>query len=213
MVEPEPYDQRIGAGPAELDATFRIIGQELTRTVHAWDIGGGPMVYRGLKAGTKDVDLVVDHAADRDAIVAILLAHGYEELGGLPEYAGFEAVLLRRPKSLGVDVFVVRILQKFYLSESMKKRADGPHRFGNLVIHHCRNEDIFLLKAITHRPDDDDDVLALAGTPLDGKILHDEARVQQQRTGENWPWKIYHALSEIEKRTSVAIAIKSDLVD
>lgn len=212
-MEPEPYDQRVGAGPAALDSAFRMIGAELPRRVRAWDIGGGPMVYRGLKAGTKDVDLVVDQGQDRDAIVAILLAHGYEEFGGLPEYRGFEAVLLRKPRSLGVDVFVVRIMQKFYLSESMKQRADGPHRFGNLDVHHCSNEDIFLLKAITHRPDDDDDVLALAGTPLDGKVLYDEARVQQRRTGENWPWKIFHALSEIERRKGVPVAVKSDVVD
>ncbi len=212
-MEPEPYAERVRAGPAEMDATFSMIGRRLPRSVNAWDIGGGPMVYRGLKAGTKDVDLVVERAEDRDAIIAILVADGYQEFGSLPEYAGFEGVLLRKPQSLGVDIFVVRIMQKFFLSESMKRRADAPQRFGNLVIHHCSNEDIFLLKSITHRPDDDDDVLALVGTPLDGKVLREEARVQQRRMGENWPWKIYHALSEIEKRKGVPIAIKSEIVD
>lgn len=211
----ERYEDRLRAGKAQLDRTFQTLGDRLPFAIEAWDIGGGPMVYRNLKDGTKDVDLVVTTKKERDAIIAVLTAPsmGYVNEGFLPEYAGLDAVLLRKRGDVGVDVFVGRIMQKFQLTPSMKARADGPHKFAKLTVHHCSNEDIFLLKAITHRPDDDQDVLTLAGAGLDGGALRGEAEAQQKFAGENWPWKIYHALGEIETRTGVPLAIRSELVD
>lgn len=211
----ERYQHRLRAGQAQLDRTFQALGERLPFSIEAWDIGGGPMVYRNLKDGTKDVDLVVATKKERDAIIGVLTARsmGYANEGFLPEYASLDAVLLRKRGEVGVDVFVGRIMQKFQLTPSMKARADGPHKFAKLAVHHCSNEDIFLLKATTHRPDDDQDVLTLAGTGLDGSVLRKEAEAQQKLNGENWPWKIYHALEEIEKRTGVPIAIRSELVD
>lgn len=95
----------------------------------------------------------------------------------------------------------------------MKSRADGPHKFGKLTVYHCSNEDIFLLKAITHRPDDDQDVLTLAATGLDANVLRSEVETQRKLSGENWPWKIWHALQAIEKRSGIELPMKSAIVD
>jgi hypothetical protein len=211
----ERYADRLRVGKAHLDRAFQALGDRLPFEIEAWDIGGGPMVYRNLKDGTKDVDLVVTMKRERDAIIAVLTTPsvGYVNEGFLSEYAGLDAVLLRKRGEVGIDVFVGRIMQKFHLTSSMKARADGPHKFAKLIVHHCSNEDIFLLKAITHRPDDDQDVLTLAGTGLDGNVLRMEAEAQRKIAGENWPWKIYHALGEIEKRTGVPLPMRAELVD
>lgn len=213
MIMPEPYHERRRIGRDELDALFAGLGRALAKPLTAWDIGGSPMVYRGLKAGTKDADLVVDSPRDRDLVRDVLVRDGYRDAGFLPGYEGMEGILLRRTGQLGVDLFVHRIMEGFRLTPSMKKRADGPATFDNLRIFHCANEDIFLLKAITHRPDDDQDVLVLAGTGLDAKVMQAEVRIQQRLSGDNWPWKVFHALEAIEERTGVAIPIKSDLVE
>lgn len=211
----EAYADRWRAGKGQLERTFQLLGKRLEIEVHAWDIGGGPMVFRGLKDGTKDVDLVVMSKTERDAIVTALTstADRYTIEMSLPEYEGLDAVLLRKQGDVGVDIFVSRIMTKFILSPSMQRRAGTPQRFGNLIVSHCSNEDIFLLKSITKRPDDDQDVLVLAGTGLDGSILRSEALEQQRLTGENWPWMIFNALEEIEDRTGVLLPIRSALVD
>lgn len=212
---PEDYAKRRLVGRQALDDLFGRIGDRLTRMVRAWDIGGSPMVYRNLKQGTKDADLVVDTVRDQDDLVQVLLTpeFSYEVFGGLPGYKEMDAVLLRRDGALGVDVFVHQIMQKFVLSDSMKRRAEGPHRFGHLELFHCSNEDLFLFKSITHRPDDDTDILRLATVGLDEKALYEEVRVQQKLSGENWPWLIFHALSALEERTGTNLAIKSAIMD
>lgn len=171
------------------------------------------MVLRRIKAGTKDIDLVVDTTEDRQILIDVLLTMGYTKAHLAPEYAGMEGVLLRRAQSVGVDIFVRVIMEKFAMTESMKSRADGPHQFGNLELYHCANEDIFLLKSITDRPDDDDDILVLLGTDLDAEILKEELRVQAKRSGKPWPHIVQRELQKIEERKKVPIPIKDFIVD
>lgn len=210
----ERYEDRPRIGRDELDALFERLGSALEKRVTAWDIGGSPMVYRGLKAGTKDADLVVGTPEQRDVLIDLLTKRpfGYVVEGFLPGYEGLEGKLLRKEGALGVDLFVETIMEGFRLSQGMKDRADGPHTFGKLLLYHCGNEDIFLLKSLTHRPDDDQDLLVLAGTGLDGDVLRAEAEAQKTRSGENWPWIIHQALEQVEQRTGVRLPIKSEIV-
>lgn len=189
------------------------VGAALPIRVDAWDIGGAPMVFRGLKAGTKDIDLVVDTNEARDAIGEALKKMGYQSMWDMPEHRGMEGVFLRKQGHVGVDVFVRQIMRKFCLSEGMKVRADPLRQFGNLVVSDCANEDIFLLKSLTHRPDDDNDVLVLAGTGLNATWMREELALQKRLSDEVWSEVVYRELGEIEQRTGVAIAIKERLLD
>lgn len=208
----EPYADRPRTGKAELGLFLDELGGRLARAVLAWDIGGGPMVLRDLKAGTKDIDLVVRTEADRNALRDTLVNDfHYAERWLEPEYAGLEGLLLAREGSLGVDVFLPRIMEKLYLSDGMKARASGPFVHGRLTVSHCSNEDIFLLKSVTNRPDDEDDILILIGTGLDSDVLNEELTAQAVRTRVDWAGQIRRRLAGIEERRGIPIPLKDEI--
>ena len=207
---PEPYSRRPKTAADILDRVLSRLGNDLPIPVQAWDIGGAPMVYRRLKGGTKDVDLVVETEDERQAIVNALTNRDYDSYYDLPEYDGMEAVFMRKDNEVGIDVFVKRIKGKFELSEGMKGRAD-PHRiFGNLAIRDCSNGDLLLLKAVTNRPDDDADVLILAGTAPPVEEMKRELAFQQNLSGTPWPSIVAEALRQISRRTGVEIPLADE---
>lgn len=172
------------------------------------------MVLRGLKDGTKDIDLVLETKEDRQVLVEILRDDmGYSEARTEPEYEGLEGIILRKDDAVGVDLFVHRIMKKLVLSERMKERADPPQPYGNLVVRRCADEDLFLLKAVTNRPDDDHDLYRLLETGLDVETMRSELEAQPPRKdGVGWPRFVYRSLSKVEERFDQEIVIKSELL-
>lgn len=210
----EAYGDRVRVGPDEIEALLADVGSQLTREVLAFDIGGSPMVSRGLKDGTKDIDLVLESKEDREELVEILQEMGYEMRTSEPEYAGLEAYLFRKDGAVGVDLFVRRIMQKLVLSDGMKERADAPVQFGNLTVRSCANEDIFLLKSVTDRPDDDEDLYFLLATGIDTDAMRRELEGQPARSdGLSWSEHVHRRLSKVEERTGREIVLKGELLE
>ncbi|MDP6155915.1 MAG: hypothetical protein QGH39_02570 [Candidatus Thermoplasmatota archaeon] len=68
-----------------IDAELKKIGKWMPESVEIILIGGANMIYRGLKAATKDVDIVVARSNDLNTLSRTLKDMGYIEIIELPE--------------------------------------------------------------------------------------------------------------------------------
>lgn len=209
---PEDYSKRHRAGLKELQSTLEAIGKNLDRPVKGYLIGGCAMAIRGLKDATKDADLVVETKAERDALYRVMKSLDYDCDQASPmrrrfpkEYEGFQGDLYTKAGSVGLDVFEKTVMDKFTLTPTMKARASELYRYGKLELHLCSNEDICLLKSVTYRPDDDQDVITLIGTGLNVDIMKGELRKQPRREGVGWPEHVAGELRAIATRLAVEI--------
>ncbi|NJF25169.1 hypothetical protein [Thermococcus sp. Bubb.Bath] len=153
-------------------------------------IGGGNLALRGLKSATKDIDIIV-LGREQFSLMQNLLE---TPLPKLPVYLGqyrsqwdydlgMSARYVHPLHGFSLDVFVKRVLNKLYLSESMVSRAEVPGEFSShelFRIHLVSKEDIFLFKSVTsmERVRDLEDLIALVETGLDYEIIINELENQ-----------------------------------
>jgi len=146
-------------------------------------IGGGNLALRGLKSATKDIDIVVLNRKQFSLLQNLLEA----PLPKLPVYVrqyksqwnydlGMSARYIHPLHGFNLDVFVKRVLNKLYLSESIASRAKVPGEFEShefFRVYLVSKEDIFLFKSVTstERVRDVEDLIALVETGLDYDII------------------------------------------
>lgn len=201
----ESYSARRRAPLAELEELLALIGKSLKRHVVAYLIGGCAMSMRGLKDATKDADVIVRSRAEREALEQVMKGLGYTQMQSGPfkthvpkEYEGFHGDIYQLDGKVGLDVFENTIMEdRFVLTDSMAARAKEVRRYGNLELRLCSNEDIFLFKSLTSRPDDGPDIMNLVQTGLDRKVMAAELRAQPARKRQP-PWRI-HVVEQLER--------------
>ncbi|NJE30323.1 hypothetical protein E3E38_04550 [Thermococcus sp. 18S1] len=153
-------------------------------------IGGGNLALRGLKSATKDIDIVVLSRGQFSLLQDLLET----PLPKLPVYVrqyrsrwdydlGMSTRYLHPLQGFSLDVFVKRVLNKLYLSESMVSRAEAPEEFSShelFKVMLVSKEDIFLFKSVTslERTRDVEDLIALVETGLEYEIIIQELENQ-----------------------------------
>ena len=159
-ISPSPYGS---TGPL-----FRDIGLRLRRPVTAYLRGGENMRMKGLKASTKNCDILVRGVDEFDAILEAATQMGYRRLVAA-EYTNDDMRLrpdniLTHPRIPRLDIFTTTILGSAILTDGMIKNADyvqcGPLTLGILC-----NEHVFLLKAIAGRDGNMHDMMSLVLGP------------------------------------------------
>jgi hypothetical protein len=174
-------------------------------------LGGEAMRIRGLKMATKDVDIVVEDAEVLVLLRELLLPLGYRELtiDELPEgdrRLNPSAILMNDP-SPRLDIFVRRIANTLTLSENMKMRAT-PWRTGRLRVHVLCNEDLFLLKSVTGREGDIQDMTQLArATGFNWRTVLEELKSQEKETGERLCTLLLEGVEAVQSRTGIRVSI------
>lgn len=145
-------------------AVLRELGEKLSTTVHAYLFGGANLLLRGLKKATKDLDVVVEDKGDFSKLHGVLLASGFRPLGE-KEFRPSDRKL--NPSGIYVaegmprfDLFTKVICNALFLTDEMKSRAETM-AFGKLVLHLLSLEDVFLLKSITEREGDLEDMATI----------------------------------------------------
>jgi len=145
-------------------AVLRELGEKLSTTVHAYLFGGANLLLRGLKKATKDLDVVVEDEGDFSKLRGALLASGFRPLGE-KELSPSDRKL--NPSGIYVakgllrfDLFTKVICNALFLTDEMKSRAETM-AFGKLVLHLLSLEDVFLLKSITEREGDLEDMATI----------------------------------------------------
>jgi len=181
-IPPETYTL-----PLAYPDLFKDIGKTLSKTTDVFLIGGENMRIKGLKARTKDCDIVVNDTQASEQLTKALISMGYTSLKdtNLSEEDKRLSVfgILVHPTRSRIDVFFRFIgRQQFYLSDRMIKRAKI-ETFEKLRLGILHNSDIFLLKALAAREGDIDDMAKIAqSSEFDWNLVWEELERQEHET-------------------------------
>lgn len=150
---------------------LRKVGNALTTPVNLYLIGGAAMIRYGLKAATKDIDVLFSTHEETVELVRALGKSGYHPIQTsrlTPDYQTmFATQILENADGFRWDIFHEFVYRKLRLSPDMIKRAGSLQKAGHLTVWLISKEDIFLLKSVTERDDDVTDLLMLARSKLD----------------------------------------------
>ena len=150
--------------PEAFPNLFKDVGNNLSKNVVVYLLGGENMRLKGLKPTTKDCDLVVTNESDYHTIQKVLIKMKYREI----KNDSFTKEDMRiNPMCIFIhatrsrfDIFIQQIANLLYLTDTMKQRAVF-EEFEHLQLGILSNEDVFILKAVTDREGDLQDMFAL----------------------------------------------------
>ncbi len=176
--------------PAGYPDLFKDMGNRLKQPIEVFLIGGENMRLKGLKARTKDLDIVVKDDKTLNDLFSVLGKMGYKRLGDISKLSEGDIrlgafTILEHPTRSRIDVFHRFIgRNQFYLSDRMIQRAEI-EVFGKLRLGLVSVSDIFLLKGIAAREGDIDDMATIVRQRKDfsWKIVWDELVEQENETG------------------------------
>lgn len=169
-------------GEEELVSALDSIGSKLAKKIRVNMIGGCSMTFRGAKAATKDIDIVVRTTDDVKTLVKAMKAAGFKNVKDIgSDYKSLGAwTVMERPDGMRFDIFDRIVCNALEISDAMESRAEFYKEFGNLHVYLMAPEDILLFKGITERPDDLEDMRILAEGGIDWKDVESECLSQKQ---------------------------------
>jgi hypothetical protein len=184
-----------------IEAQFNELNKFLKAKVEIYVIGGAVLLYHGLKPATKDIDIVVDTEKEFRALEKDFKEIGYEiKIPGL-EYKHMDLNQIFVKGDMRIDLFQRTVCSRFFLSESMKKRAINVINQNNLTVNLCSKEDIFLFKTMTDREGDIEDCMALFQRGLEWESIVSELRHQAKETGHDvWITWVAERLETLEEK-------------
>lgn len=194
-----------------IETELRKIGGLIPEMIEIILIGGANMVYRGLKAATKDVDLVVAKSSSLNTFSRALKDMGYIEIKELPkDYQKLGAsFIMRNSDGFQCDVFYRQVCQGFIVTPRIIKRTVLQGRFDNLSISLMSPEDLFLFKSITERELDLDDMKILVESGVNWDVIYDEC--QKQSGYKIWEAFLLVKLDELQEKYGIQVPIYQKL--
>jgi hypothetical protein len=184
------------------------LAPRLTRRTDLYLIGGGAMSFLGIKDATKDVDAVVGAEASFRDLVEALRAEGYASVShraprGDPREP---AAVLENRERFRWDLFVGRVCGGLRFSKAMRARSTRFLLADRLEVRLAAPEDILLLKSVTSRQRDRDDMRVLHAHGVDYSVVVEEARRQAGRGGERaWVAFLFLGLREMARRSGAVV--------
>jgi len=173
---------------------FNLISKRITKDIECYAFGGTAMMFYGYKDETKDVDLLFEEESDRGTFIKALITLGFTDTTTLNIYIPEKLreknipLMFKRGDSR-FDIFTKKIF-KTVISPKMKEDLYALHDFKdkhNLKIKVLRKEFIVLLKAVTGRDRDFEDILTIVKKEknFDWQYLIDEV-IWQYENGDSW---------------------------
>ncbi|MHB2035205.1 MAG: DUF6036 family nucleotidyltransferase [Nitrososphaerales archaeon] len=165
------------------------LGNAAHDAISIYVAGGYVMASMGLKASTKDIDVVMQSKSQSEKLQKTLENSGYRRLPVISvtkDYRDLSAAIYENRNGFRWDVFNKTVANKLSLTESMRARAKPIHTYSNIYLFELSKEDIFLMKGVTDRERDLDDMLLLARAGIDYKIVFNECLIQSDTTGKLW---------------------------
>ena len=198
-------------GREYIEDEFRRIADELSDPVTVYQIGGGAMSLRDLKAATKDIDLVVPDGDAYGRLWAALMELEYSEVQSLgPDYRALGATsCVENDDGCRLDLFNQQVANKLVLTEGMVDRSEPFLETDPLTVRLVSTEDIFLFKLIAGRDDDIEDMNTLVQTGLDYDVVSAELEAQIDRLGDDrFATFANEALVDLDERYGVTTPIE-----
>ena len=173
---------------------FRLVGMHLSRDITCYAFGGTAMMFYGYTDETKDVDLLFETTEDRDLFIAALTRLGYTETSPIRIYElrkarAKTAPLMYKRGDTRFDLFAEKIFQTL-LSPRMRDDVAATHDFKEQHLLHVnvlQPEQIVILKSVTDRQNDFDDILTILERTktFDWQYVMDEVGWQYAH-GDGW---------------------------
>ncbi len=172
---------------------LRLIAEYIGTDITAFAIGGTAMMFHGYKEATKDIDLIFQSEEDRKQFVHALKRIGYQQKAPLEVYdqkrlkEGKPMMFMRNDERF--DLFVKTVFS-IDMEQIMQKRMKGRFDFigeHTLTLKTPSPEDLILLKAVTGREKDYDDILSICTIErtIDWEYVTDEA-LRQAKYRTRW---------------------------
>ncbi len=189
---------------------FRNIAEALKDNVHLFLLGGGAMSYYDLKTATKDADVVLRHDGRLKPFLISLQKIGYRKL----EDENMRRIVYEKEDGFVIDIFKGKISNGMALSEGMCSRSEKMFTRGNLTVSVLSPEDIFILKSITSRKRDRDDMHALFRHGLDFEVIKNEIIYQSKKLDDKaWIAFFLTGIDELKERYGIEIPYYDDFYD
>lgn len=175
----------IGAS-TEIDRFVEELSRSVREPIQLYLLGGGSMMYAGLKYFTKDIDLVVRTEHEYDVCVEAMKRMGFRSIRPGAGYSRMNlSDMLERDDGYRIDIFNDRVCGKLRLSDGMVSRSSERVRHEDVALSSCAMEDILIFKSITEREGDLEDSKAIiTGTMVDWNVFLTELE-EQIETGED----------------------------
>lgn len=170
----------------QIESLFKEVDKSLEEEVTLYVIGGATLLFRGLKAFTKDIDVIVKTSQKRLHLEKALRKIGFNGDKLTSEYKNLEITYILTRGEFRIDLFMRKVCSLLSLSENMEERAEIIFSGVKLKVYVCSNEDILLFKAIARRDADISDCVALAKENLDWDILSKEIQNQIKKGKDIW---------------------------
>ncbi len=184
---------------------LKLISDNLTKEIECYAFGGNAMMFYGYKGETKDIDLLFEKEADRKEFINTLTILGFDETSPMKVYIPEKLRDPHRPlmfkrEDFRFDLFVKQIF-KTKISPKMQEDFYGLHEFNKLKVKIFRKEHLVILKAVTDRKNDFDDVKTILEKEknFDWQYLIDEVKWQHKH-GDSWiVLDVEKAMQELKK--------------
>ncbi len=173
---------------------FNLISKTIARDLECYAFGGTAMMFYGYKDETKDIDLLFEKEDERNEFIRVLKKLGFTEKNPfkifIPEKLREKNVPLMYMRGENrFDLFVKKIF-KTILSPKMKEDLYAVHDFKNkhnFRVNVLNKEFIVMLKAVTERDRDFEDILTIVNREknFDWQYLIDEV-IWQHKHEDSW---------------------------
>ena len=193
--------------PTAYPMLFDDIGSKLAMPIDVYLFGGENMRKKGIKPRTKDCDVVVTTEEHGRELVRTLEELGYVSVNKLHFTQDDNRVdpfdILEHPTRSRMDLFKTRIAGKLLLSDGMKSRSTH-EIFGRLNLYNLCNEDLFLLKAVTSREGDIQDMsLIVQAGSFDWETVWKELIRQEHYTRTNFSSSVLESIDYLHEQTGI----------
>lgn len=173
---------------------FKIISEKIKKDIECYAFGGTAMMFYGYKDETKDVDVIFENEEERNEFIDAIEDIGYRQWAPFNIYVPEKLKNKYKPLvfKLGdgrFDLFIKKIFRTV-ISPRMKDDVFAIHDFKNkhnLKVKVFRKEHIVLLKAVTERDRDFEDILTIIRKEknFDWQYFIDEVLWQTEH-GDSW---------------------------
>ncbi len=174
------------------------------------------MSMEGLKPGTKDIDVIVEGKRSHRILVSSLEKCKYYLL--LPQdlskpYNELSATVMQNLEGFRWEIFVEYVAKKLALTDTIRLRAVEIFSGGELTVFRLSNEDMFLMKGMTERDRDLEDMALISRTGLDYELVLNECIKQSEKDlrGHIWEASLYDKCEELKEKYGIDAPIRSKL--
>ncbi|MBI3032068.1 hypothetical protein HYY69_01225 [Candidatus Woesearchaeota archaeon] len=202
---------------------FNVIAQQINSDIVCYAFGGTAMMFYGYKNDTKDIDLLFEQEKERTEFMRVIQLLGFKETSPLKIYIEeklrdkYRPLMFKRDDDMRFDLFVKKIFRT-EISEKMKEDKFAAHQFKGkytLTINALRTEHIVMLKSVTDRDKDFEDILTIIQKDkyFNWQYLIDEA-IWQYQHGDTWIiYDLEETIKELQKYVFVEQKYLKQLYD